>query len=341
MQAGRKPANTARGAARSTVIALLDAAARGDSFNDAMASATSTSPSAASRNLSSDTFSSHCLDQSADDNSSGNGNDSSISSSSNNTAAEMSMRARASLIKVGYVGSLLAEEEQNSAHRRAANKGDASSSSEASHSGTEDLDGNGEGEGDRRRVSIPEGNSALGSSSSSSSSSVSVGRGATESESEHAASRRASLRSVTGSDTGAGTENEANGEENDAEDDGDDAAVAMEALVSVLQAIGVSDKDTAERLISLGAPVDGFDEDGISPVCLAAELGNSDMISMLLTCGADPNLCSYKVLQFISKLCGSEPCAAQLRSCSLIHLLKGQYLDVLFIVISHFRPFSV
>lgn len=92
--------------------------------------------------------------------------------------------------------------------------------------------------------------------------------------------------------------------EDEGEEDGDDVdeETANQALVLLLECIGKGDLNAASRLARLGAPVNGFDSAGVSPLCLAAELGNHNIAGMLITLGADPNIVCYLVCYRLVKV---------------------------------------
>jgi len=69
--------------------------------------------------------------------------------------------------------------------------------------------------------------------------------------------------------------------------------LADKELEAILTSIGMGDRSSFHRLLRLGAPIDDCDSNGISPLQLAAELGDLDTVNTLLTCGADPNLSNF------------------------------------------------
>ena len=59
---------------------------------------------------------------------------------------------------------------------------------------------------------------------------------------------------------------------------------------SLLEAVRAGDLATANHWLDAGAPIDGKDAGGYSPLTIAAGLGQVQMVELLLVAGADPNL---------------------------------------------------
>ncbi len=63
--------------------------------------------------------------------------------------------------------------------------------------------------------------------------------------------------------------------------------------MNLLEAVIVGDVEKVKDLLTNGAEVDVRDENGMTPLLLAAKKGNSEIVSLLLAHGADVNAQDY------------------------------------------------
>src|SRR5438876_415616 len=68
------------------------------------------------------------------------------------------------------------------------------------------------------------------------------------------------------------------------------ASEDAEMASQVFEACRDGDNKTLEDLITAGADLSIFNEDGVSPLHMTAEIGHSDCVMTLLMAGMDPNL---------------------------------------------------